>query len=632
MKKCSLILSVLLTTTAFYGDIKAQCNVVINREAYNTNSPCELPVVLRAVAGMAPQNIVWYENGNVLQSYDATWATAFKRVAGTGTAGVGTDQLQGPSGIWIDRSGNVFVADKSNHRVQKWAPGATSGVTVAGTGTAGSGATELNSPSDVFLDSIGNLYISDAGNHRVQKWAPGATSGTTVAGNGTSGTGNNQLNNPAGVFATEDGTVIVADAGNHRVQKWSVGASSGVTIAGNGTAGNGANQLNQPWGVHLDKSGNLYVADKNNHRVQKWDNGASTGATVAGDGTAGFGSGQLNSPNGIYVDGLGNMYIAEGGNFRVVFWQANARAGVTIADHSMGARPTPNVTGVCLDSAGNLYMSDNAKNYVLKYEVELVDTLLVLSPAEYVAVVNSFSGCESSDTLYVNALQQPTIRPAGAHTICEGDQLTLRSSQTNGATYEWFLDGNSIPRSNDSVFQATEAGKYTLVVSNGRGCEVAAADTVTITVNPLPNPVITDNNGTLSTSGTFDSYQWNRDGNAIQGATNSSYEIDGDGSYTVTVTDDNGCSATSRPLNYHSNISDKSLNKGVRIFPNPAQSELFIESNFAVTATMYSVDGRLIASFGNGRFDLSTFPQGWYLIRITDSEGNLVHTDKLIKQ
>ena len=81
----------------------------------------------------------------------------------------------GPVAVYVDGSGNVYVADYDNNRIQKWTPGATNGITVAGGNGAGSGADQLNLPNSVYVDGSGNVYVTDEQNHRVQKWAPGAT-------------------------------------------------------------------------------------------------------------------------------------------------------------------------------------------------------------------------------------------------------------------------------------------------------------------------------------------------------------------------------------------------------------------------------------------------------------------------
>jgi hypothetical protein len=120
------------------------------------------------------------------------------------------------------------------------------------------------------VDGSGNIYVADYNNNRIQKWAPGATSGTTVAGGNGAGSGDNQLNRPFGVFVDGSANVYVADLANNRIQKWAPGAASGTTVAGGNGAGSGANQLDLPFSVFVDGSANVYVADRANNRIQKF--------------------------------------------------------------------------------------------------------------------------------------------------------------------------------------------------------------------------------------------------------------------------------------------------------------------------------------------------------------------------
>ncbi|MEK7755192.1 MAG: hypothetical protein AAB654_24925, partial [Acidobacteriota bacterium] len=117
--------------------------------------------------------------------------------AGNGTAGFSGDngpatsaQLSNPFGVAVDAAGNLYIADKSNHRIRKVSNGVIT--TVAGNGTAGfSGdnrpatSVELNEPYGIAVDAAGNLYIADLGNDRIRKVSNGVI--TTVAGNGTAG-------------------------------------------------------------------------------------------------------------------------------------------------------------------------------------------------------------------------------------------------------------------------------------------------------------------------------------------------------------------------------------------------------------------------------------------------------------
>ena len=115
------------------------------------------------------------------------WQSTATTVAGLGSpAGSAFDRLYNPYTIAIDSSDTFYVADYNNHRIQKFTIGNLIGTTVAGQPNAvfGSTANDLNLPASVLLDSSGNLYVSDSGNHRVQLFSNGSTSGTTVAGTG----------------------------------------------------------------------------------------------------------------------------------------------------------------------------------------------------------------------------------------------------------------------------------------------------------------------------------------------------------------------------------------------------------------------------------------------------------------
>ena len=94
-------------------------------------------------------------------------------VAGGKGQGSAANQFDFSYGIALDASGNLYIADKSNYRIQKWAPGATEGTTVAGGNGQGSAANQLKGPGGIALDASGNIYISDILNYRIQKWALG---------------------------------------------------------------------------------------------------------------------------------------------------------------------------------------------------------------------------------------------------------------------------------------------------------------------------------------------------------------------------------------------------------------------------------------------------------------------------
>ena len=178
-----------------------------------------------------------------------------------GTYGTGDYQFNNPSGVAVDATGNVYVADTDNNRIQKFT---SSGTFITKWGTIGTGDSEFYYPRGVAVDASENVhvYVADTGNNRIQKFT---ADGTFVTGWGFYGTEDGLFNSLWGVAVDATGNVYVADLGNDRIQKYT---SSGTFITKWGTNGTGGGQFNEPKGVAVEASGNVYVADYNNHRIQ----------------------------------------------------------------------------------------------------------------------------------------------------------------------------------------------------------------------------------------------------------------------------------------------------------------------------------------------------------------------------
>ena len=296
-------------------------------------------------------------------------------VAGGNGQGLALNQLSRPRGIAVHNN-NIYIADRYNHRIVKWIPGAKQGEIVAGGNGNGLDANQLDHPTAIILDESGNMYIVDEKNHRIQKWEPESSEGTTVAGGNVPGSNNNQLNRPKGLVLDSSGNLYVLDRFNHRIQKWKPESSEGTTVAGGNGQGSNANQLDEPNSIVLDDFGNFFITDGNNHRIQKWEIGSNKGTTVAGGNGNGSASNQLNKPRGALIDNFGNLYIADRFNHRIQFWKKGLNQGVTIAGgngegSNLNQLKYPN--DIFLDSYGFLFIVVGLDQKVQKWEVGQAD-------------------------------------------------------------------------------------------------------------------------------------------------------------------------------------------------------------------------------------------------------------------
>jgi sugar lactone lactonase YvrE len=322
-------------------------------------------------------------------------------VAGGGAAGPGDGgpataaSFSPPYGIAVDASGNFFIADFGEGRIRKVsAQGIITTVAGGGTVTPGDGgpatAASLSGASGVVVDASGNLFIAEGGNNRVRKVS---TSGiiTTVAGNGTHGFSGDAgpataaaLFFPYGVAVDASGNLFIADQGAQRIRKVSAsGIISTVAGGGNGALGDGgpatSATLQSPWGVAVDASGNLYIADFLASRIRKVSaSGIIT--TVAGNGAQSFSgdggpatSASLNYPYGVAVDASGNLFVADYLNDRI---RKVAASGIisTVAGNgvqgfsgdaeSATAASLNHPIGVAVDASGDLFVADEGNQRI----------------------------------------------------------------------------------------------------------------------------------------------------------------------------------------------------------------------------------------------------------------------------
>ena len=317
-------------------------------------------------------------------------------VAGTGQYGYAADgspaltsPLRNPGGVAVNASGSIYIAESGSETVRRVTGGILS--TVAGNGTTGySGdlvpaiTAELNTPFGLWLDTTGNLYLADRDNFRVRK-VDTTSRISTLAGNGTSSLSNVipasdlPLSLPFGVGVGPNGSIYIADTNSDVIRKILPGGLA-FTVAGTGAAefgGDGgpatAAGLIAPRNVAFDSQGNLYIADFDSNRVRKVDANGNI-STVAGNGDPNYnGDGILATeasvygPSAVAFDKMDNLYIADTGNHRVrmvssgviTTFVGTGTAGVAGENIPGPSAELDTPVGLAFDQNGNLFIGDS---------------------------------------------------------------------------------------------------------------------------------------------------------------------------------------------------------------------------------------------------------------------------------
>jgi len=212
------------------------------------------------------------------------------------------------------------------------------------------------------------------------------------------------------------------------------------------------------------------------------------------------------------------------------------------------------------------------------------------------------------------------------------------------ATYYGGVDGDLI-----SGIVADDSGVVYLCGSTASGTGIATPDAHQAIFNggeydgfmaklkdcQLPVPVIVQAGSRLATSMPYATYQWNRNGVPITGATDSVYVATTSGDYSVTVSAGDGCSAISGVIHVALTGIAGVEREGMLIYPNPVRNNLYLQSGRAGSYILSAVDGRIMQhgpmSAGKQVISMAALQSGLYILQLTDRNGRMISVKKIAR-
>jgi hypothetical protein len=469
----------------------------------------------------------------------------------TNAANVGANGLSGPAAVAIDVShGKAYVADSGNNRILRYAWPVTGNQPNAqvvfgqtdfvGNGT-GCSQTAMSYPSGLSVDSSGNLWVADYSNNRVLRFSAAYQVATnnaaaslvlgqasfTASASATTASG---MTTPSSLRMDAAANLWVADTGNNRVLRFASansiasGASANGVLGQSSFAGNTAatTQSGLTGPLDLTSSGTtLFVSDSGNNRVLRFANAASKANGGTADGVLGqldftnyvaqTTQDGLSEPYGLCADAAGGLYVADMDNDRVlVYSNAVSKANGGNADAVIGTTSftDTNLPGPVTQSllyypaglgydtnAGVLAMADSYNNRTLVYSPPLLGTTCTVSGSP-----NPSTYGESVTFTATVTRSSGSSTPSGTVTFSEGG-TTLGSGTLSGsgasatATYST----TNLPTGNNTIV-AAYSGDANFNASSGTNSPAQTVNKATPTVTTWPTATAITYGQTLANS------------------------------------------------------------------------------------------------------------------------------------
>lgn len=400
--------------------------------------------------------------GNVRGQIITTWAGNGSNGTLAGNGGPATAANVFPTFMAKDAAGNIYVTEQNNQVVRKITPSGIISVfagTMGSFGYSGDGgsatAAKLGSPSGIAVDGSGQVYIADAGNNRIRKVS---TSGiiTTVAGTTTSGTLGDggpataaQLSDLGGLGCDASGNLYLVQRNVNLIRKIST-AGIITRVAGNssGIGDNGVPAtsvtISAPWGIAVDDTGNIYFTEST--KIKKVTYSGML-YTIAGNGVSGAPAdtgmataSALNGVSGVCLDGKGNLYFALNSVFNNVHkvvlstGRISTAAGIISTGSGTGdGGPATAATfnfplGLVFDNGGDLLVADQYNFRVRKIACSHLNVTISGTTGVCAGGSITFSASIPGGTWSSSSAATASVSSAGVVTGVAGGVATISYS------------------------------------------------------------------------------------------------------------------------------------------------------------------------------------------------------------
>lgn len=643
-----------------------------------------------------------------------------------------------PHGMCIDAAGNLILADGANHSIRKISPTGIVTTIAGGKGSTGDvngigTAARFWWPSGICIDKVGNIVVTDVRNEKIKKISPLGVV-TTFSGSGGEADVDSTsafacFDNPVDICMDIAGNFYVADADNNKIRK--IDSNGKVTtFAGTGIAGStdgvaNVAQFDGPYGLCFDLSGNLIVADWNNNKIRKITP-AGVVSTLAGTGNwankdGASASASFQSPNSVRIDKLGNIYVSEGVGARIRKISTSGMVSTIIGNGnqysctetyaSASGIGFPN--GMIIDTSGKIFISTSnchkikvatpctSSSYsysdtfcAYPFISYIFDGRYLDSSGIYRDTLENVAGCDSFVTL--NLFIKRTSASSFSKTICVGSSYFFNGQYltTLGRYYDTLTGANgcdsvvtltlntataittntnvTICSGKNYLFNGQQiklAGTYRDTLQSIGGCDsfvnliltispiistnVSASicqgssylfkginltdagtyyDTIktsigcdsvvklNLIVNPLPVITLIKVGPKLQATAGLTTYKWKLNGNNITGSS-SSITASQNGSYMVEVTNSNGCKNTA--AFYWTNVTIlNQIKPEISVYPNPTKGYLHIVGLEKETEVLVMTpEGKIVKkAVTKELLNIRDLSTGIYIIKLLDKE------------